>query len=59
MKEDQVTEGMLRLYHRLPAPARLLAANLRGLQLRRLRYGPEMKRLITEALERDTRNGQR
>ena len=54
MKEEHVSEALLRLYHRLPSPARLLTANLRGLQLRRLRYGPETKGLIAEALERDT-----
>ena len=43
----------LQVYHRLPAPARSLAASLRGLSLRRLRYGPETERLIAEALERE------
>ena len=53
MKEAHVTDGWLRLYHRLPAPIRSLAANLRGLHLQRLRYGPETESLVAEALERD------
>lgn len=44
---------MLRLYHRLPAPARTLASSLRGFYLRHWRYGPETEKLVQEALERD------
>ena len=47
-------DGILALYHRLPAPARSAAASLRGLYLRRWRYGKETERLKLEALERDT-----
>lgn len=47
-------DGILALYHRLPAPARSAAASLRGLYLRRWRYGRESERLIAEALARDT-----
>lgn len=43
----------LSLYHRLPAPGRNLIASLRGLQLRRWRYGPETPRLIAKAVERE------
>lgn len=44
----------LAVYHRLPAPARNLAASFRGLSLRRWRYGAETERLVEEALERDS-----
>ena len=47
-------DGILALYHRLPAPARSAAASLRGLYLRRWRYGPGSQRLREEALARDT-----
>ncbi len=43
----------LQVYHRLPGPARSMAASLRGLSLRRWRYGPETERLVAEALERE------
>ena len=43
----------LAVYQRLPAPARDLAASLRGLSLRRWRYGPETERLVEETLDRD------
>src|SRR5438876_11996014 len=43
----------LRLYHRLPSPARALAATLRGWYLRWSRYGRETPRLIAEAQERE------
>jgi len=43
----------LQVYHRLPAPARSMAASLRGLSLHRWRYGPETERLVAEALERE------
>jgi len=44
---------LLPLYHRLPPPARNLAATLRGYYLRSWRYGPETERLVEEALERE------
>lgn len=43
----------LKIYHRLPASARALAATVRGFQLRRWRYGPETEELVSEALERE------
>jgi phenylacetate-CoA ligase len=44
---------MLKLYHRLPPPARSLAATLRGYYLRHWRYGRETDQLVQEALERE------
>lgn len=44
---------LLRLYYRLPAPARNVAASLRGYQLRRWRYSPETERLVEESAERE------
>lgn len=46
----------LKIYHRLPSPARSLIASLRGRQLLSWRYGPESERLIEEALERESWN---
>lgn len=43
----------MRLYQRLPAPARSVAATLRGLYLRAWRYGPRTDEVIEEALERE------
>jgi phenylacetate-CoA ligase len=43
----------LGVYHRLPAPARNVAASIRGLSLARWRYGPETERLVEQALERE------
>jgi len=48
-----MSDRLLNLYHRLPAPMRSGAASLRGLRLRAWRYGPETERLVSEALERD------
>jgi len=48
-----VSDLLLRLYHRLPAPARSAAATLRGFYLRMWRYGADTERLIEEALARD------
>ncbi len=48
-----MSDRLLRLYHRLPAPARSVAATLRGLYLRWWRYGPETDRLAEAALERE------
>ena len=43
----------LRLYYRLPAPARSIAATLEGYYLRWWRYGPMSERLMQEAIERE------
>src|SRR5919202_3423648 len=48
-----MSDTLLRLYHRLPAPLRSVAVSLRGLYLRSWRYGPESERLVAEALERE------
>ena len=44
----------LRLYHQLPPPMRSVAATLRGLTLRRWRYGAETEQLIAETIERES-----
>jgi phenylacetate-CoA ligase len=54
-----MNDGILSLYHRLPAPARSLAATLRGLYLSRWRYGPDTERLVEEALERERWSAER
>ena len=41
-----VSDVLLRLYHRLPAPARTAAATLRGFYLRAWRYGADFERLV-------------
>lgn len=46
-------ESVLQLYHRLPAPARSVAASLHGYYLRSWRYGPETERWVSEALGRE------
>lgn len=43
----------LRLYHQAPSPLRSVMASVRGLQLRRWRYGRETERLVDAALARD------
>lgn len=43
----------LTVYNHLPAPARSLAASMRGWYLRSWRYGPETDALVEAALERD------
>jgi phenylacetate-CoA ligase len=48
-----MTDWTLRVYHCLPPFARSLAASLYGPYLRSWRYGPETKRLVEEALERE------
>ncbi len=48
-----MSDHLLKIYHRLPAPARSLAASLRGLYLRSWRYGAESEELIAEALDRE------
>jgi phenylacetate-CoA ligase len=44
----------MRLYHKLPVPARSAAASLRGYYLRSWRYGRETERQVEEALERES-----
>jgi phenylacetate-CoA ligase len=46
-------DTLLRLYHRLPASLRSVAAGLYGFKLRSWRYGPETDLLAAEALERE------
>lgn len=43
----------LKLYHRLPYPAKVLAASARGRTLARWRYAPETEQLVEQALARD------
>jgi phenylacetate-CoA ligase len=43
----------LQIYHRLPWPAKTIAASLRGSYLRLWRYGPESEKLTEAALERE------
>jgi phenylacetate-CoA ligase len=43
----------LRIYHRVPAPARSVVATLRGWYLRWSRYGLDTPRLIAEAQDRE------
>ncbi|MBZ5606288.1 MAG: hypothetical protein LAO79_28690 [Acidobacteriia bacterium] len=45
---------LLKMFHALPSPARNTVATLRGLHLRRWRYGADSDRLTAEALERDS-----
>lgn len=49
-------KNLVKVYHRLPYPLRVLAASCRGYYLRWLRYGPETKKLMEEALGRETWN---
>lgn len=49
----------LRVYHRMPYSARVVAASARGRRLSRWRYGPESERLVAEALERDRWSAER
>lgn len=44
---------MLRIYHQLPYPLRVLAASVRGRYLSRWRYGPQHEALVEEILARD------
>jgi phenylacetate-CoA ligase len=48
-----VRDRLRHAYHRLPGPARSVAASLRGLYLRAWRYGAETDRLVEEAHERE------
>ena len=45
--------GLMSLYYRLPAPARSLAATMRGYYLRSWRYGPDTERIAEEAIARE------
>lgn len=45
---------LLKLYHRLPAPARSAAATLRGMYLRAWRYGAGSEQLVEDALARES-----
>ena len=49
-----MSDTYLRLYHRLPARLRSVAASAYGFKLRLERYGPETERLVDEVLERET-----
>lgn len=48
-----MNDRLLRLYHRLPGGARSAAATMRGLSLRRLRYGGNADLLLEEAITRE------
>lgn len=48
-----MNERLLKLYHRLPPAWRSVPVSLRGMYLRRWRFGPETERLVLEALERE------
>jgi phenylacetate-CoA ligase len=47
-------DALMTIYRRLPAPARSVAASLRGLYLRHWRSGPEFELRFAECLDRDT-----
>jgi phenylacetate-CoA ligase len=47
-------DEVLHLYHKLPMPARRVAARMRGEYLRRWRYGRESEAIIAEAIEQET-----
>ena len=49
-----MSDYLLRLYHMMPGPFRSAVATVHGYRLRRWRYGPELERLVEEALERET-----
>jgi phenylacetate-CoA ligase len=53
-----VRDRLRHAYHRLPGPARSVAASLRGLYLRAWRYGAETDRLVEEAHERERWNAE-
>lgn len=54
-----MSKTIQRVYQRLPARGRSIAASLRGLYLNSWRYGPETERLVEEALERDRWSAER
>ena len=45
---------LLSIYHRLPYPLKVAAANLKGFQLRRWRYGKGTEQLVAETQERES-----
>ena len=49
-----MNDNLLHLYHKLPGPARSVAASLRGYGLKRWRYGHETDRLVEAARERES-----
>lgn len=48
-----MSDWKLKLYHKLPASLRSLAAGRRGRELKAWRFGPETDQLVAEALERE------
>ncbi|MCA9423288.1 MAG: phenylacetate--CoA ligase family protein, partial [Nitrospira sp.] len=52
-------EKLLKLYHRLPVPARSVAASLHGYYLRSWRYSTETDHLVSEALDREKWSSER
>lgn len=53
MRAADMNDVWIRMFHRLPSPARTVAASLRGRYLASWRYGPQTERLVEEALERE------
>jgi phenylacetate-CoA ligase len=47
-------QGLLRIYHQLPAPARSIVASAQGRYLSWWRYGKETDSIISEALSRES-----
>ena len=52
-----MADGLLRLYHALPAPLKSVVASVRGRQLQATRYTHETDRLVEEALARESWTG--
>lgn len=48
-----MSDYLMQVYHRMPGPARSLAASLKGLHLRRWRYGAMTDEIVAAALERE------
>ena len=48
-----MSDYLMQIYHRMPGPARSLAASLKGLHLRRWRYGAMTDEIVAAALERE------
>lgn len=48
-----MNDALMQIYHRLPGPARSVAASMRGYTLRHWRYGSETESLVQGALERE------
>lgn len=49
-----MSNALVSIYHRLPAPLRSVAASIHGYRLHWWRFGKDTDRLAAEALERDT-----